>query len=66
MKKIDRAKLARESLTRSLLSRDSILLWTIQTYPKMKERYETRFKDPAFSHIHFVRLRSPTETKLFL
>jgi hypothetical protein len=56
----------RESLRRTFLSRDSVLLWMIQSYGRMKERYAARMNDPAFAHISFVRLKSPREAREFL
>jgi adenylate kinase family enzyme len=56
----------RESFRKSFFSRDSILIWTLETFHKIRERYESRMSDPIYAHIHFVRLRSPKETRSFL
>ena len=56
----------RETFVRTFMSRDSILLWTIQTHGTQRKRYSARMRDPQFSHLVFIRLRSPKETRLFL
>jgi len=55
----------RESLIK-LFQKDSIVLWTIKTYPSKKARYTQLFTDPSYKHIQFIRLRSPSETEAFL
>ena len=55
-----------ESFKRSFLSKNSILLWTIQTYPKVKKRFESYMRDDTFSHIKFIRLKSKKEVADFL
>ena len=48
----------RESL-RLLFSRDSILLWALQTYRMLRRTYTALSDDPAWRHVTVVRLRSP-------
>ncbi len=55
----------RESL-RMLFSRDSIVLWTIQSYGRRKKKYLSYLEADEFSHIHFNRLQSPREAYQFL
>ncbi len=55
----------RESIIR-LFSKDSILKWLVQTYPRMKQRYETAINDPQNSHLQFYRLKSRNEVSKFL
>ena len=55
-----------ESFTKSIFSRDSIILWTIKTYRKVKFKYQRLMKDPEYSNIKFIQLKSPSETKKFL
>lgn len=55
----------RESL-RKLFSKDSIVLWTIKTYYKNKERYPELQKNPKYQDISFVRLRTPKECQEYL
>ena len=56
----------RESFAKSFLSKESIVLWTLKTFGKVRKRYETRMADPQYSRIRFVRLRSPAEARHFL
>jgi len=55
----------RESLLKTFFTRKSILLWTIQTYDRMKDRYEKLERDQNRS-FEFIRLRSPKEAANFL
>jgi adenylate kinase family enzyme len=56
----------RECFFRTFLTKDSVLLWTARSHSSLRERYQERMADPKFRHIHFVRLRSPSETRAFL
>jgi len=56
----------KESFRKSFFSKDSIVLWTIQTHQKVRAKYEKFMTDDAFSYIEFVRLRSPEEAEEFL
>ncbi|OKH41000.1 adenylate kinase [[Phormidium ambiguum] IAM M-71] len=49
----------RETLQKSFFSRDSILLWAIQTYSKRRKEYPILFTQPEYSHLKIVELRSP-------
>ncbi len=51
---------------RKLLSKDGIIWWSVSSYKRVKARYETAFKSDDYSHITFVRLRSPDESERFL
>lgn len=55
----------RESLTMAL-SKDSILLWAITSYPKNRERYTELMSAPEYAHIRFLRHGSPRETEEWL
>ena len=55
----------RESLTMAL-SKDSILLWAITSYPKNRERYTKLISAPEYAHIQFLRHGSPRETEAWL
>ncbi len=55
----------RETL-RKALSRDSILVWQLKTYRRVRRQYPERFADPRWSHLRVVHLRSPKEADLFL
>lgn len=56
----------KETLGNLLLSKDSILLWTLRNYAKNRRRYSALMQSPDYPHIRFVRLRSPAETQAFL
>ena len=55
-----------ESFSRTFLSKDSVLLWTITSYKNIKKRYLEIMKDPRYAHIKFVRLRSRKEINKFV
>jgi len=56
----------KESLRKSFFSKDSIILWTVKTHKRVREKYEKLMMNDAFSYIEFVRLRSPEEAEEFL
>ena len=56
----------RESWRRSFLSRDSILLWLLRSYRRHRHDIEAAMRDPAYSSIRFVRLRSPRAAEQWL
>ena len=53
----------RESLGRTLFSRDSILLWALQTYRRRRREYPALLDQPAHAHLAVVHLRSPRATR---
>ena len=55
----------RDSLETSLYC-DSMILWTIRTFYKNREKYEELFGKDEYSHIKFVRLCTRKEVKDFL
>ena len=55
----------RESL-RIAFSRNSIILWAIQTHKKNKRRYDGLFKSRDYSHLGKVRLKTPKAAAAFL
>lgn len=56
----------RESFRRTFLSRESVILWTTQTWKKNRKKYEALMHDPEHERIHFIRLRSRKESDAFL
>ncbi|MBN1436535.1 MAG: hypothetical protein JW936_05635 [Sedimentisphaerales bacterium] len=56
----------RESFKGSFFSKNSIILWTIQTYHKTRRAYERILKDSQYSQIQFLRFRSPRESARFI
>ena len=55
-----------ESLRQTFLSRESILLWLLQTYHRRRRDYARVVADPRWAHITFVRLRSPRDSAAWL
>jgi adenylate kinase family enzyme len=54
---------------RDLLSLDpmtSIVVWAWARHDKYAQRYEDDMRDPRWSHVHFLRLRTPAGVKAFL
>lgn len=56
----------RETFSKTFLSKDSILLWMINTHRTVRLRYQELISDPQYSHIQFVRLRSRRDAEKFL
>jgi adenylate kinase family enzyme len=56
----------RERLGTALFSKDSILLWALQTHRKNRRMYTELTSQPEYAHLHIVRHRSPQETRLWL
>ncbi len=56
----------RESFRKSFLSRDSVLLWMLQTHAKNRAKYPALFQRPEFDHLTVVQLRSPRQTEDWL
>jgi adenylate kinase family enzyme len=55
----------RESLQK-LFSRDSIVLWTIQTYAKRRKKIQGYISSGQYRSIIFHRIKSPKQAKIFL
>jgi adenylate kinase family enzyme len=56
----------RETWQKALFSRDSILLWALQTYHKRRREYPILFEQPEYAHLVIVRLHSPKYTQNWL
>lgn len=56
----------RESLRLSFLSRESILLWCIQTYWRRKRTYPEILTRTEYAHLGVVRLRTPRQARRWL
>jgi len=56
----------RETLTKTFLSRDSIIRWAITSYQKNKKRYRDAIASPDYAHLAFVRLGSAKSVASFL
>ena len=48
---------------RQTFSRDSILLWALQSYPKYRKEYPMLFAQPEYGHLKVVQMRSPKTTQ---
>jgi adenylate kinase family enzyme len=58
----------RESIA-FIVSRDpveNLILWTWLKYPEFVDRYSNAMRDPAWSHLRFIRLRSHREARAWL
>jgi len=55
-----------ESFRRSFFSRDSVILWTINTHHKTRETYSRVINDLQYKHIEFIRLRSRAQVNQFI
>lgn len=49
-----------------LFSRKSIILHSLQSYHKRRRKYPVLFKQPEYSHLNIVHLRSPKATEDWL
>ena len=56
----------RERLSNGVFSKDSILLWALQTYQKNRRRYSELTRQPEYAHLRIVHHRSPRATRLWL
>ncbi|MBD2607892.1 adenylate kinase [Scytonema hofmannii FACHB-248] len=51
---------------KTTFSRDSIILWALQTYYKNRRQYSLLLKKPEYAHLNIVHLRSPEEAQNWL
>jgi adenylate kinase family enzyme len=56
----------REPIRTIFFSKDSILLWALQTYRRWRREYLALFSKPEYAHLQVVRLRSPHATRDWL
>ena len=56
----------KETVWKHLFTRDSMILWTMTSFYKVRKRYTELFEKPEYSHIKFVRLRSDKEVEDFV
>lgn len=56
----------RESIRGFFFSRDSLFLWVLQTYRKHRRTYPALLKQPEYSHLRLVHLRSPHAANAWL
>jgi adenylate kinase family enzyme len=51
---------------RQTFSRDSILLWAMQTYRRQRREYLILLSKPEYAHLNIVHLESPKDTGAWL
>ena len=56
----------RESLLKAFFSRDSILLWQVQTYWRRRRSYPDLLARPEFGHLRLERVATPREAARLL
>lgn len=56
----------RETFRKSFMSKDSIVLYTMQSHAKTRQRIRALMADPQHAGIRFVRLTSPKAANAFL
>lgn len=56
----------KESFRQSFLSKDSIILWSIQNFWKIRKRCLLAMEDEKYAHIEFIRLTSPADAERYL
>lgn len=56
----------RESWRLSFASTESILLWSIRTHRKVRQRYLQLLNDPQLAHIQKVHIKSPQQLETWL
>lgn len=56
----------RESLKNHLFTRDSLLLWQLQTYKRRRREYPLLFAQPESAHLRIVVHKSPRATRRWL
>lgn len=47
-------------------TRDSLLLWALQTYHRRRRDYTRYLQQPEYAHLTVIHLRSPSETRRWL
>ena len=55
-----------ETWRRTFLSRNSQLLWVLQTWRKRRRDYPKIMRRPEFGHVRFVELKTPGQAEAFL
>jgi adenylate kinase family enzyme len=51
---------------KTALSKDSVILWALQTYQKRRRDYLLLFAKPEYAHLNIVHLTSPASAKDWL
>ena len=53
----------RESFRQSFLSRESIILWAIASYRRLRREYRQILEDKEFAHLRVIELGYPTQAE---
>jgi adenylate kinase family enzyme len=56
----------RETIRLSFFSRDSIILWSFNTYHRRRKKFPILFQQPEYGHLNIIVHQSPAETKRWL
>lgn len=56
----------REPLSHAIFSRDSVLIWALQSHFRHRREYPAELARPENAHLTVIRLRSPRETDQWL
>jgi adenylate kinase family enzyme len=56
----------RESFKKTFFSRDSIILWSWNTYNLRKTQYTQLTQHPEYSNVKIIKFKSPKQTKKFI
>ncbi|MBD2626006.1 adenylate kinase [Trichormus variabilis] len=56
----------RETWQTTFSSKDSVILYTLQTYQQRRREYPQLFTKPEYSHLRIIRLHSPKATENWL
>ena len=49
----------RETLWKHLFTRESLILWVLQTYRRRKREYPLLFRQPEYAHLNIIHFCSP-------
>jgi adenylate kinase family enzyme len=56
----------RESLRTAFLSRNSVLLWMLQTHGKLRREYQALFSRTEYSHLTLIHIQTPRQAREWL
>ena len=56
----------RESFRKSFFSKESILLWVITSYPRLKRSYRQILDQGEYSHLRVIEFRHPAQAKALI
>ncbi|MCB0113155.1 MAG: AAA family ATPase [Caldilineaceae bacterium] len=56
----------RESIRQGFFSRNSVILWSFNTYHRRRKEYPVLLQQPEYAHLNVIIHHSPAETKRWL